>query len=157
VNDVYSTKMSVKELGAFMNSGIINYNFDIQREAKLEIRTDEIIKTPNINERNVREMVNHLLNDSLKESTIYLNAAPTTSSVGDELIYDNSTYTLIVTEGTRIDVLDGFHRLLSVQRALRENPMIDFEFNVVFSNFTTSEAIKWQAQHSKATAWSKNR
>ena len=44
VNDVYSTKMSVKELGAFMNSGIINYNFDIQREAKLEIRTGEIIK-----------------------------------------------------------------------------------------------------------------
>ncbi|WP_426787064.1 hypothetical protein [Staphylococcus capitis] len=157
VNDVYSTKMSVKELGAFMNSGIINYNFDIQREAKLEIRTGEIIKTPNINERNVREMVNHLLNDSLKESTIYLNAAPTTSSVGDELIYDNSTYTLIVTEDTRIDVLDGFHRLLAVQRALRENPMIEFEFNVVFSNFTTSEAIKWQAQHSKATAWSKNR
>ena len=36
--------MSVKELGAFMNSGIINYNFDIQREAKLEIRTGEIIK-----------------------------------------------------------------------------------------------------------------
>ena len=102
-------------------------------------------------------MVNHLLNDSLKESTIYLNAAPTTSSVGDELIYDNSTYTLIVTEDTRIDVLDGFHRLLAVQRALRENPMIEFEFNVVFSNFTTSEAIKWQAQHSKATAWSKNR
>ena len=83
-------------------------------------------------------MVNHLLNDSLKESTIYLNAAPTTSSVGDELIYDNSTYT-IVTEDTRIDVLDGFHRLLAVQRALRENPMIEFEFNVVFSNFTTSK------------------
>lgn len=36
VNDVYSTKMTVKELGAFMNSGIINYNFDIQREAKLK-------------------------------------------------------------------------------------------------------------------------
>nr|WP_272108701.1 hypothetical protein [Staphylococcus sp. NRL 22/194] len=54
-------------------------------------------------------------------------------------------------------MLDGFHRLLSIQRALRENPTIEFELNVVFSNFTTSEAIKWQAQHSKATAWSKNR
>ena len=157
VNDVYSTKMSVREISDFVNSGIINYNFDIQREAKLEKRTEGVIKVPTINQRNVNEMTRHLLNGTLKESTLYLNAAPTTSESGDELIYDPSEYTLILTEGTRVDVLDGYHRLLATQKAHRENPLIDFEFNVVFSNFTTSEAVKWQAQHSKATTWSKNR
>ncbi|RIO07129.1 hypothetical protein BUZ94_13415 [Mammaliicoccus sciuri] len=157
VNDVYSTKMSVKEISEFINSGIINYNFDIQREAKLEIRTNKIIKTPTLNQKNIDEMEEHLINDTLKESTLYFNAAPLTSQDGDELLYDTSTYTLMITKGTRIDVIDGFHRVLACQRAYRINPSIDFEFNVVFSNFTTSEAIKWQAQHSKAAAWSSNR
>lgn len=157
VNDVYSTKMSVKEISEFINSGIINYNFDIQREAKLEVRTDKIIKKPTLNQKNIDEMEEHLINDTLKESTLYFNAAPLTSQDGDELLYDPSTYTLMITKGTRIDVIDGFHRVLACQRAYRINPSIDFEFNVVFSNFTTSEAIKWQAQHSKATAWSSNR
>lgn len=157
VNDVYSTKMSVKEISEFINSGIINYNFDIQREAKLEIRTNKIIKNPTLNQKNIDEMEEHLINDTLKESTLYFNAAPLTSQEGDELIYDPSSYTLTITKGTRIDVIDGFHRVLACQRAYRIDPTIDFEFNVVFSNFTTSEAIKWQAQHSKATAWSSNR
>lgn len=157
VNNVYSAKMSVKEISEFINSGIINYNFDIQREAKLEIRTDKIIKKPTLNQKNIDEMQRHLINDTLKESTLYFNAAPLTAQDGDELIYDSSNYTLTLTKGTRLDVIDGFHRVLACQKAYRENPMIDFEFNVVFSNFTTSEAIKWQAQHSKATAWSTNR
>lgn len=157
VNDVYSTKMSVKVISDFVNSGIINYNFDIQRESKLEKRLSSVVKIPTINQKNVNEITKHLLNGTLKESTLYLNAAPTTSDSGDELMYDSNDHSLIVTEGTRIDVLDGYHRLLATQKAFRENPTIGFEFNVVFSNFTTSEAIKWQAQHSKATSWSKNR
>ncbi|OEL02448.1 hypothetical protein AST12_08360 [Staphylococcus succinus] len=157
VNDVYSTKMSVKEISDFVNSGIINYNFDIQREAKLEKRLSSVVKVPTINQKNVNEITKHLLNGTLKESTLYLNAAPTTSDSGDELMYDPNDHILAVTEGTRIDVLDGYHRLLATQKAFRENPTIKFEFNVVISNFTTSEAIKWQAQHSKATSWSKNR
>lgn len=157
VNNVYSTKMSVKEITEFINSGIINYNFDIQREAKLEVRTDKIIKKPSLNQKNIDEMERHLINDTLKESTLYFNAAPLTAQEGDELVYDPNSYTLTLTKGTRLDVIDGFHRVLACQKAYRENPTIDFEFNVVFSNFTTSEAIKWQAQHSKATAWSSNR
>lgn len=157
VNNVYSTKMSVKEISDFINAGIINYNFDIQREAKLEIRTDKVIKKPTLNRKNIAEMEQLLLSDNLKESTLYFNAAPLSSKEGDELIYNENDYTLRVTEGTRIDVLDGFHRVLAAQNAIRSNPFLKFEFNVIFSNFTTSEAIQWQAQHSKATSWSKNR
>ncbi|WP_420802211.1 hypothetical protein [Staphylococcus hyicus] len=157
VNTVYSTKISVKEISEFVNAGIINYNFDIQREAKLEIRTNKIVKNPTLNRRNIKEMENLLLKDALKESTLYFNAAPLTSHDGDELVYDPNDFSLTITEGTRIDVIDGFHRVLAAQNAYRINPSIEFEFNVVFSNFTTSEAINWQSQHSKATPWSRNR
>ncbi|MEK4757958.1 hypothetical protein NSS69_08295 [Macrococcus sp. FSL W8-0367] len=157
VNQMYSTKMRASELAELLDAGVINYNFDIQREAKLEIRTNEIIKRPTINRQNVNEMTQHLLNDTLKESTIYLNAAPKTSKSGDELVYNCAEYSLTITEGTRLDVLDGFHRILATQLASRTNLELDFEFNVMFANFTTQEALNWQVQHSKATAWSKNR
>lgn len=157
VNNMYSTKITANQIAGLIGEGIINYNFDIQREAKLEIRTDKIIKKPTINQRNVNEMEKHLLNETLKESTIYLNAAPMTSKEGEELIYYPTEYKLMITEGTRLDVLDGFHRILAAQKASMVNPNIEFEFNVMFSNFTTTEAIKWQAQHSKATVWSQNR
>ncbi|EGQ3899076.1 hypothetical protein I0617_002522 [Staphylococcus pseudintermedius] len=157
VNNVYSTKISVKQIAEFVDSKVINYNFDIQRESKLEKRIGKIIRKPTLNQKNIREMEKLLLEDGLKESTLFFNAAPMTSVNGDELIYDPESYTLTITEGTRLDVIDGFHRVLAAQNAYRENPTINFEFNVVFSNFTTAEAIKWQAQHSKATPWSKNR
>src|SRR5699024_7586905 len=127
VNNVYSTKMSVREITEFINSGIINYNFDIQREAKLEVRTDKIIKKPSLNQKNIDEMESHLINDTLKESTLYFNAAPLTAQEGDELVYDPNSYTLTLTKGTRLDVIDGFHRVLACQKAYRENPTIDFE------------------------------
>ena len=62
VNQMYSTKMKASELAELLDAGVINYNFDIQREAKLEIRTNEIIKKPTINRQNVNEMTQHLLN-----------------------------------------------------------------------------------------------
>lgn len=90
VNEMYSTVLTATELSDLLNAGIVNYNFDIQREAKLEIRTDEIVKRPTINQRNVNEMTQHLLNDTLRESTIVLNAAPLTSKEGDEILYNSS-------------------------------------------------------------------
>lgn len=157
INDLYSCALTVKQISELLNSGILNYNFEIQREAKLETRTSEIIKKPTINKVNVKEIEQHLLNDTLKESTLYFNAAPMTSESGDEIIYSSEENAIILTEGTRIDVLDGFHRVLAAKEAYTLNPAIDFEFNVIFSNFSTSEAIRWQAQHSKATPWSQNR
>ncbi|UXU70154.1 ParB N-terminal domain-containing protein [Mammaliicoccus sciuri] len=157
INDLYSCALTVKQIAELLNSGILNYNFEIQREAKLETRTNEIIKKPTINKINIKEIEQHLLNDTLKESTLYFNAAPMTSDDGDEIIYNSETGTIMLTKGTRIDILDGYHRVLAAQEAYRLNPSIDFEFNVIFSNFSTSEATRWQAQHSKATPWSRNR
>lgn len=157
INELYSCALTVKQIAELLNSGILNYNFEIQREAKLDTRIDEVVKKPTINKVNIKEIEQHLLNDTLKESTLYFNAAPMTSEIGDEIIYNNDTNTILLTKGTRIDILDGFHRVLACQEAYRLNPTIDFEFNVIFSNFSTSEATRWQAQHSKATPWSQNR
>lgn len=158
LNEVtHSVRMSASTVAKLFESQIVNYSFDIQREAVTVKREDTIIKTPKINRRNVTEIRNLLLKGQLKDSTIYLNAAPRTADSGDELLMDEKNHKLIVTEGTRLDVLDGYHRCLASLEAYARNPELDFNFNVVISNYTTKEAQQWQAQHAKAMPWSPHR
>lgn len=158
LNDItHSVKMSATMVAQLVENQVLNYNYDIQREAKSTKRKDEIIKTPRINQKNIDEMTELLLKGQLKDSTIYFNAAPRTADEGDELIMDEKNHKLFITKGSRLDILDGFHRCLASQKAHSINPNIDFNFNVVVSNYTTKEAQTWQAQHAKAMPWSTHR
>ena len=158
LNDLtHSVRMSAKTIAKLMNAQILNYSFDIQREATTKRRGDTIILQPTTNKKNIKEMEKLLLSGQLKDSTIYLNAAPRTAEDGDELIMDSKNHKLIITKGTRLDILDGYHRCLASLKAFTKNPELDFYFNVVVSNYTTKEAQLWQAQHAKAMPWSKHR
>lgn len=153
----FSVKMSAKMIAQMFESQVFNYNFDIQRESQRRKRKDSIIAVPKINQTNIKEMRDLLLKGQLKDSTIYFNAAPRTSEQGDELIMDEANHTITITKGTRLDILDGYHRCLASQAAYLVDPTIDFNFNVVLSNYTTKEAQLWQAQHAKAMPWSGHR
>ncbi|WP_144509905.1 DNA sulfur modification protein DndB [Bacillus sp. FJAT-22090] len=149
--DVFSTIMSYQEVAELMKNQLLNYNFEIQREAKQIKRHDHFIMTPTINKKNVKEMRDLILKGELKNTMLAFNAAPRTSDLGEELDYDNKKNILTITEGTRLDILDGFHRCLASQQAYEINPDLDFNFVVMVSNYTTKEAQNYQVQLSKAT------
>lgn len=153
----HSVKMTAKMVAELLDNQILNYGYEIQREAKLVKRKGNIIREPRVNQKNVDEMTELLVKGQLMDSTIYLNAAPRTSDEGDELIMDEKNHKLTITKGTRLDVLDGFHRCLASHQAYQLDPNIEFYFNVVVSNYTTKEAQRWQAQHAKAMPWSQHR
>ena len=153
----YSVKMTAKMVAELLDNQILNYAYEIQREVKLVKRKGNIIREPKVSQKNVDEMTELLVKGQLMVSTIYLNAAPRTSDEGDELIMDEKNHKLTITKGTRLDVLDGFHRCLASHQAYQLDPNIEFCFNVVVSNYTTEEAQRWQAQHAKATPWSQHR
>lgn len=156
-NLTHSVKMSAGMIAKLMSSQILNYSFDIQREPTTRKRGDSLILKPKTNKKNVDEMEELLLKEQLKDSTIYLNAAPSTADEGDELIMDEKNHKLTIAKGTRLDILDGYHRCLASLRACSINPNLNFKFNVVISNYTTKEAQLWQAQHAKAMPWSQHR
>ena len=153
----HSVKMTAKMVAELLDNQILNYGYEIQREAKLVKRKGNIIKEPRVNQKNVDEMTELLVKGQLMDSTIYLNAAPRTSDEGDELVMDEKNHKLTITKGTRLDVLDGFHRCLASHQAYQLDPNIEFYFNVIVSNYTTKEAQRWQAQHAKAMPWSQHR
>lgn len=150
-NGVFVGSLDVKTVAKLMKSQLLNYNFEIQRQATQIKRQDHFILTPTINKKNVKEMKNLLLKGELIHTTLAFNAATQTSDSGEELVYNSKTNSLTITEGTRLDILDGFHRCLASRQAFESNPELDFRFIVIFSNYTTKQAQQYQAQLAKAT------
>lgn len=150
-NGVFVASLNIKTVAKLMKSQMLNYNFEIQRQATTIKRQDSFILTPTIHKKNVREMKDLLLKGELIHTTLAFNAATQTSESGEELVYNSKKNTLTITEGTRLDILDGYHRCLASQQAYEVNPDLDFRFIVIFSNYTTKQAQQYQAQLAKAT------
>ena len=149
--------ISTRTVAQLMKSHILNYNPDIQREAKRVKRNNIFEYVPTINKKNVKEIRDLILKGEIARTTLTFNAAPRTSDCGEELIYDPKTFTLTITEGTRLDILDGYHRCLACQEVYEIDPDIEYNFTVDITNKTTRQAQIWQAQTAKGTRISKAR
>lgn len=150
-NDVYSVAMDVKTMAQLVRSKKLNYNTEIQRQPTRVKRKDQVILKPTVIKKNVKEIKELLLKGQLVPTTLAFNAATNTSETGDELSFDSKKRTLTINEGTRLDILDGYHRSLATEQAYSENPDLDFNFIVLITNYTTRQAQQYQAQLAKAT------
>lgn len=136
----YITALDIKFIRKMMLSKLLRYNFDTQRQAKYVRRQGSIEKVANVNPRSVREIKERLLNNTLSPTTITFNALVGTSDSGNEIIYDSKKMELTITEGTFIDIIDGFHRISGALEALDVNPDIEFKFQVAIKNYNTTTA-----------------
>lgn len=153
----YMVTMSIQTIKKLLDSMLLNYNFEVQREAKFTKRKDKIIMQPTLNKKNVKEIAEHLLNGTLVPTVLVFNAATRTSEVGDEIIYDPKKLELTITKGTRLDIVDGYHRCQALSMALETNPDLEFNFAVLITNYSTKKAQQYQAQLAKATPISRTR
>jgi hypothetical protein len=127
-----SDLQTVKEL---YENKLLEYNFETQREArqKTDKKTGDIIQVAKIVENSVNNIKSLIEKNQFDISMLTFNARLGSSDEFEELIYDEDNRTLTVTKGTLLDVLDGFHRVNGIVRALRDNPSINTPiiFNVV--------------------------
>lgn len=150
-NDLYAANLSIKTIARLLRSKKLNYNYEIQRQETKVKRMDKIIFKPTVYKKNVTEIKELLLKGELKVTTLAFNAATGTSDDGEELTYNAKKNTLTINDGTRLDILDGYHRCLASEQAYSQNPDLDFGFLVLISNYTTRQAQQYQAQLAKAT------
>lgn len=155
-NDQYMTKINIKTL-AQLSSFLLNYNFDIQREAKKIVRGGETIREATLIMENVVEIKDNLKKGTQETTTIVINASAGTADDGNELIYNPIDGSLIINEGTVLDIVDGYHRCRAAELVINENPNIDFEFMVLLLNYTDDMAMNYQGQFAKQTPLSKTR
>lgn len=144
-NEDYITVMDIKDIVKLYKSNLLQYNFETQRNSKWKRKKDQIIQVPNINPKSVKEITEHILNNTFLPDTITFNCLAGTSETGDELIYDYQKRQLIINE-CELDILDGFHRINAFQNAVDINPDIEFKVQVAIKNYNVRKAQAYVAQ-----------
>lgn len=142
----YVTVVNVQEIKKLMDSKLLRYNRDTQREARQVKRQGKIEKEVNINKKSVREIAEHLLNGTLVSTLITFNCLAGTSDEGDEVVYNAKKQELTITEGTLTDILDGMHRIVGVLEALSQQPELEFTFQLAIKNYNTRTAQQYVGQ-----------
>jgi hypothetical protein len=130
--DDYMLYIKASEIKKLYENSLLQWNPKTQREARQSKKGDQIIETPKIVEKSVKDMEDLLEKGEMISTVITFNArlSTTDDESGEELIYSEGNMSLTITKGSLLDVLDGFHRINSIVRALRKNPSLDETFKV---------------------------
>ena len=158
-NGRFVTFVEYSKVARMKKYNVLFYNPDIQRETQTKKIGDEIIEKPKVIHKKVSKIKKRVLKGEQLLSTLVYNCAVGTSTdpSEQELIYDPKTLALTITEGTRIDILDGMHRTLGIYEAYLENPNISGTMILYIDNMTTRQAKNYQVEHAEATPISKAR
>lgn len=156
-NAAFHGIFDMKTLNELLKQQVIYYDPELQREPTKVKRKNIVITQPTLKMKNVEEISNHLLEGTLVPTTLVLNAQPRTAESGNELDFISKNKTLEINKGTRLAIVDGFHRLTAIQHALLINPELEFNFSVIITNYSKKKAQAYQSQIAKATPISKVR
>ena len=156
-NNRYMVNIPNQLIAQMYRSGLIQYNPEIQREAKKIKSGNDILSVINLNPKNLEGIKKQVLNDDLLMTTLYYNCKPESSKDGVEMSYDKRSRKLTIHEGTIVDILDGSHRTVGIYNAYMENKDIKGSMAVMFTNVDEDEAKRFQVDRAKATPISKGR
>ncbi|RYI30524.1 hypothetical protein EVU96_08910 [Bacillus infantis] len=157
-NSAYAVPISIQMMDMMLSNQLLHYDPELQREMTVVTeRNGGIRYIPTVIKKNVDEIAEHLLSNSLVPTTLVWNAALGSSDSGDELIFDPKRLTLTISKGTKLAIVDGMHRHQGAQKALRMNPDLEFNFILLVTNYSKSQAQRYQSQLAEQTPISKNR
>lgn len=147
----WTTTIDIKTLVALLRARLLNWNPESQREATYKVVNGEVVEEATLYMENVHEIKNLLKQNKLEETQLTLNAAIGTADGDEEVYFDEDTFELQILNNAKIDVIDGYHRIMGSSLALSEKPDIEFKFEVKILNYTTPRAAEHLAQTSKRT------
>ncbi|WP_311078196.1 DNA sulfur modification protein DndB [Paenibacillus polymyxa] len=151
----YSSKISVKLLNKMFESQMIIYDPRSQRGMKFKgNRDDGIIETPIVNRTSVNKIADKLINNDYLTDTIRLNVY---SQEAEPIEWIPQEHTLIINKGATISILDGFHRLQAVVKALSAKKDLDFWFELSIRTYDAATSAKFFAQINTINVLSKER
>lgn len=147
-DDDYICTMTAGQIKEWQDSNLFQYNFETQREARTRTDKDsgEIIFQPKVNPKSIQEIVELMKKGKAIRSMLTFNARLGTSDNAEELNYNEKDHTLTITEGTLLDILDGFHRLTSITLAISQDTSLDMTFKINIVNFSVKQAQDFFAQ-----------
>ncbi|MEK3917230.1 DNA sulfur modification protein DndB [Paenibacillus sp. FSL H7-0331] len=132
----YITVMSYKDIAKLWLSKILTYNFETQRASKKKINAKgEIKRTPTIIQKSVKNIVKLMKEGKFLPSTLVINILKDGT---DSVEYENGD--LIIDEGTKLNLIDGMHRMQGILAVLEELPDFEGSMEVSIRHYTLNEA-----------------
>jgi len=144
--DQYNFYLSIQQIKKLLDSKIITYNFDTQRSPKHKVNNDGgLIKVININRQAVKEITKDLLENNFITNCITFNLL---QDGKDSFVYNEKKNELTILSG-EVNVIDGFHRCLSMINALSINPNLEYITEVRFTNWGVEKCRNFIFQEDK--------
>ena len=134
--------MSVQQLEEINRMNIILYNFSTQRDPIVTAYGERI----NIDKNKINEIKERMLNNEQYPDPIILNILNDGES---KVTYNEKNNTLIIHEGSKINIVDGFHRKTASSLVLEINPSIQFNWQVTFTFLSEKDAHDYMRQKDK--------
>lgn len=142
--DQWITTMTYKQVAEMYAMGKVRYNKETQRNTIVKEYGDKIIESININKGSVKEIKELMLKGLFIANTITFNILAT----GEEKFeIDNRNKDMRI-YGT-LDIIDGFHRSLSLLECVAENPNIEANIVVMITHFNVEKCHRFIIQEDK--------
>lgn len=144
----WMTVMSYQKLAELYDTALLVYNFDTQRDPVIRYKDGTELKSPQLYMDSVNEIYQEMIDGSFESNTLTFNIRKT----GDERINWNpetGVFLFEKAEGSELAIIDGFHRLSAILKAVFENPNIKGWMTVNIKNLTIPEAQHFIYQEQK--------
>ena len=144
-DDIWTVVVPCKKIAQLYRNHAVRYDFETQRNPKMIKVGDSIIKEANVNSFAVAEIQDLLVRGVFIPNTITFNVP---SEKADNIKFDKSKNKLILLDKV-LTILDGYHRSLGIVGALRENPNLNYNFEMRITCFDTDKARQFIVQEDK--------
>ena len=135
--------ISARTLVKWRNAGYLKYNKNIQRRVKTILRGGKYIETIDLNLESVNKMV-----PLFKERKFISNVLTFNLSETADFYYDPDEKVIVIKSMDGLDMTDGYHRLVALEKVIEEDPNFDYLMEMRLTAFSEDKAnfFIWQEE-----------
>lgn len=141
-DNIWQATMTAKELYEMDANNVFVYNFLTQRQPKITSAGVQI----DFDKRKTIEIKERMLDGEQFPDHIKINILRTFQ---EQIHFNARSQTLTVGENSIINTFDGHHRKVANSLAVNENPDIEFNWGLIITNMSESEARDYMIQIDK--------
>lgn len=149
--DQWIGKMEVSEILALSDNNMLHYEENTQRVMQKKVVDGFEYYTATVNEKAVNQIMESMRNHMYIPNTITLNV-PIDQAVP---YYDDDNVTLYIDNINYLDIVDGYHRFIAMNRLYRTGFEFTIPMEVRIVNFETDKARMFIFQEDQKTKMKK--
>jgi len=143
-----SPKVSIQDLKSFVDKNLVTYDPKMQRPSDKKIVRGQVREVISTNKKSINEIKNLIIKGDYFPPTITFNIV---SNGNEKFNFENNMLGITVEGGCEVAILDGWHNLSALIKALRVNPNIDLDFKVDIYRVDENTARDFIAMRNKQT------